>query len=340
MSRGWFPVILLGASLTAAGLRAGDDVVVDGMSAKQPAEAVRFAAVNVNLAVGQIVVGQGVGIRQVEYDLAAMFDQKVFRRGRAVRPVRIVGGRIEQVGEGTVGSDTLEGLAELRRRALTRIAILERVCGLGGRQRAVLELAVESDLRRLAGEIDQVRRKYAGGKLQASAQGEHRERFRELQDDALACRSRIEHVWRQGSLLSAVSRGALSSDQVAAFEDWLTARRATRWEAMVRMALGWFDESALGLSAVQHDALLARLLADVPPLVVFDDVPWGATASRAGDLQTMVVAERLGRLDKAELQRLFDARQWLAIEQFIGHYGSPEVLQQLLVEQGVLEEQP
>jgi len=335
MRRTWMASVPL-ACLVAAMGRGGDDVVVDDVGRQQPAEVVRFAPVHVQM------LGAQQAIRQVEYDLVAMFDQQVFRRILVRRQARIVGGQIERVVEGPPAGDTLGRLGDLRRRAAARIAILEGVCGLDERQRAVLELAVESDLRRLAAEIDVVRRKYAGRKLQAAPQGDHRQLLQELRDDAVTCRSRIEQFWRKDSLLGSLAgsstAGVLSQDQQAAIADWLAGRRATRWEAMVRTVLGGLDESTLGLSTAQHDALFERLLADVPPLAVFDDLSAGSGLPRAVDLQTLVVVECLGRVETDDLRPLFDARQWLALEQFVEQHGSSVVVRQLLVEQGVLEE--
>lgn len=329
------------ATFSPAASRGGDDLVVDGPQDAQPVETVRFAPVEVRL------LGGAAG-RAVEYDLGAMFDQHVFRRtggdvivigGAGPRPVGLVDERsIIEADDGSVPGDTLARLANLRRLAAGRIAILDQVCRLDDAQREVLCLAVESDIRRLATEVDAVRRKYAGQRLQAT-RGIDRERLQALRDDAAACRRRIDHVWRSGSLLGSVSLGALSPAQLEVFRGWLAGRRAVRWEAMVRQVLGQLDESVLGLSEAQHAAILERLLGDVPPLAVFDAAWAGATGPRSGSFQVMLVVSRLGRLDREALRPLLDPRQWAAVEQVMGQHGGPEEVEALLVEQGVLEEE-
>lgn len=325
---------LIAAAVMAAavGLRAGDDLVIDGTSAEQPDEIVRFAP----------VVAHGIGGRLnpiTAYDLGALFDQHVFQRPGVRRQVRLINGRM--VVEGNASSpvgETLAQLASLRPLAERRIETLDLVCRLAESQRNVLRLAAESDLRRLAGEIDLMRRNYFGQQLSATPQGIDRERLQAVRDDAVACRRRIDQFLQSGSLLSSVSFGMLSPSQQSALETWVAERRTTRWEAMARTVLAQVDESVLGLSETQHDTILGQLLADVPRLQVFDD-PWERpTGSKPADFQTLLVLSRLSRLDQAALRRVCDPRQWLALEQLMDQQGSPEAVEQLLVDQGVLEE--
>jgi uncharacterized protein YggL (DUF469 family) len=323
---------LLAAVAVAVGLRAGDDLVVDDVSVEPPAETVRFAP----------VVGHGLGGRPggiTEYDLEALFDQHVFRRLGGLRPVGLVNGRMVVKGDAAApAGETLERLAFLRPLAERRIETLDRICGLTEPQREVLRLAAESDLRRLAGEIDLVRQKHVGQRVPATPLGIDRERLQAVRDDAAACRRRIEQIFRPGSLLCSVSLGMLAPSHRSAVEAWLAARRKTRWEAMVRTVLGQVDTTSLGFSADQHDTILQHLLADVPALEVFGDASEAATSARTADFQTLLVLSRLKRLDQASLRKLCDPRQWSALEQLMGQHGDPEAVEQLLVAQGVLEE--
>jgi hypothetical protein len=320
------------AAIAAGGLRAGDDLVIDGVAVEQPAEIARFAP----------VVGHGLGRRPggiAEHDLESLFDQHVFRRPSAVRQVRLVNGRMVIKGQATgPAGGTLELLAFLRPLAARRIETLERICRLTESQREVLRLAAESDLKRLAGEIDLVRRKHVGQRVPATPRGVDRERLQAVSDDAVACRRRIEQMFRPGSLLCSVSFGMLAPPQRSALEAWLADRRRTGWEAMVRTVLAQIDESSLGFSAQQHDRLLGQLLADVPPLEVFGDRQETFTSSHTADFQTLLVFSRLKRLDQMALRSICDPRQWSALEQLMGRQGDPDVVEQLLVAQGVLEE--
>jgi hypothetical protein len=325
-------LLTLVLAAAAVGLHAGDDLVVDGVSVEQPAEVVRFAP----------IVGHGLGRRPggvTEYDLEALFDQHVFRRLNAVRQVRLVNGRMVIAGQATrPAGETLERLAFLRPVAERRIETLDGICRLTESQREVLRLAAESDLKRLAGEIDLVRRKHVGQRVPATPRGVDRERLQAVRDDAAACRRRIEQIFRPGSLLCSVSFGMLAPPQRSALEAWLADRRRTGWEAMARTVLAQIDESSLGFSAAQHDQLLGQLLADVPPLEVFGDRLETVASSQTTDFQYLLVLSRLKRLDQAALRSICDPRQWSALEQRMGQQGDPEAMEQLLVAQGVLEE--
>jgi hypothetical protein len=309
----------------------GDDIVLEEGRQEQPEETVRFAPVNVH------VLGGPAG-RVAEYDLEAMFDQQLFGGGRGLRQVRVVAGRMVV---GTPGEsdalDTLARLADTRSLGEQWIATLTRVCGLTPRQQAILRMAVESDLRRVAGEIDAARLNYAGQRMPATAQGLDRERLQRLREEAVACRRQIDRLWQTGSLFASVSLGMLSPEQRAALEDWLADRRAVRWEAMVRLVLGQFDETVLGLSDQQHAALLEPLLADLPPLVVIEAVAPGTAGTKFSNFQTLLVSHRLGRLDRAALRPLFDPRQWAALETLLSQHGEAADVARLLVEQGILE---
>ncbi len=325
------PLTVLATLAVAARASGGDDMVVEGGLSPQPEETVRFAPVQVH------VLG-GPGGRRAEYDLEVMFDQQLFRGTRGVRQVQVVGGRmVIQASPAAVADDTLARLGGMREVGEERIATLDRVCGLSVAQQDGLRMALESDLRRAAGEIDRVRQKYAGQRMPATPQGLDRERIETLRADALACRRRIDQLWRAGSLFASVSTGMLSDGQREMVESWLADRRAARWETMVRLVLGQFDDTVLGLSREQHAALLEPLLADVPPLVVFEDVPPGTTSTKFSNLQSLLVSHRLGRLDKAALRPLFDPRQWAALETLLGQHGEPADVARLLVEQGILE---
>ncbi len=326
-----FRSVTLVASGLAACARGTDDMVVGAGPPEQLEETVRFAPVNVHVLAGP-------GGRVAEYDLEAMFDQQLFGHGRGNRAVTITGRVVVDASGEVAARDTLARLAGMRSVGDGRIAALARVCGLSARQQAILKMAMESDLRRVAGEIDAVRQQYAGQRMVATAQGLDRERLQTLRDEAVACRRRIDRLWQTGSLFGPVSLGLLSPVQRAMLEDWMADRRAVRWEAMVRLVLERLDETVLGLTDKQHDALLEPLLADVPPLVVFDDPASGTAGSKVSNLQSLLVIHRLGRLDRAALRPRFAPHQWAALETVLARHGEPADVARLLVEQGILEQ--
>lgn len=327
------PACLVAAftALVAGGrLEASDDLVLESQPAVEPAETVRFFPVDGHVRVGPLN-------RLAEYDLEAAFDQHVFRRPGGGRQVRVIADRIVVDAEESVPpGSTLGRLKHLRRLGERRIATLDQVCRFTAEQREVLSLAVESDLRRLAGDIDAARRTYAGQR--STAEGMDRGLLERVRTDAETCRRAIERFGRAGTLLESVTLGLLDARQQAALAAWVAGRRASRWEAMVRTVLGQFDDSVLGLSGAQHGLLLEGLLADVPPLVVLNDTPAWSGASRAADFQAMLVVSRLQRLDQAGLRERLDPRQLVVLSHLMGQHGDVAAVEQLLVEQGILEE--
>ena len=114
--------------------------------------------------------------------------------------------------------DTLEKLAGVRARGEARIAALDRVCGLDPDQRQRLELALASDLQRLAVRIDVVRRKYVGREFSPAPGGIDREAVAALRADAMTCRRWLDDPFGSESLLSAVV------DEVAVVEQATTIK--------------------------------------------------------------------------------------------------------------------
>lgn len=322
--RGWAagPVVCLVAA-ACGGARAVDDEVGPVADGPQPVEAVRFAPVGNVQVIGQVRGG--------EYDLELLFDQQVFGRSLAVgmnNPF-VIREAMSKPDEGVLGK-----LAELRRRGEARLTRLKQVCGLSPEQQTAIGLALASDLNRVAGEIDSVRRTYVGQRIARQRLPLEQERIQSLQQDAARCRGLIERAFQQGSLVAAVGIGVLDPGQRRRLADWVAGRRATRWEAMVRIGLGRLDESLLGLSRRQHQAIVDLLLADVPPLKVLDD---DRLIRDPTTFQGMLVLARLGRAGAREVQPLLDPRQWAELERLVAQAGPSEAVERMLVEQGILE---
>ena len=308
------------------GARAADDQVGDTPDAVQPAETVRFAPA------GNVQV-MGLA-RPADYDLGLLFDQQAFGRARAAQAVVINNGVVIREALSSPDDSVLGKLTDLRRRGEARITRVEQVCGLSPEQRKVFDLALASDLRRVAGEIDAVRRNYVGQRIARQRLAVEQPRLQALQQDAIRCRTLIDHALHHGSLVSAVESGILESDQRHRLADWIAGRRATRWEAMVRLGLGQLDETVLGLSRRQHQALVELLLADVPPLAVFEDE---RQARDPTSLHGMLVLARLGRAGERAVRPLLDPRQWAELQRRTVQAGQPEAVERMLVEQGILE---
>jgi hypothetical protein len=321
-----------------SGVWAADDQVGDVPDAAPPAETVRFAPA------GNVQV-MGL-VRPADYDLGLMFDQQVFGRSRATQAVVVNNGVVINngviVNNGVVvnrappnADDSVLGkLTDLRRRGEARVARLEQVCGLSPEQRKLLDLALASDLRRVAGGIEAVRWKYLGQRIARQRLPVEQERLQAMQQDAIRCRGLIDRAFHHDSLVSVVEVGVLESDQRRRLADWITGRRATRWEAMVRLGLGQLDETVLGLSRRQHQSLVELLLADVPPLAVFEDE---RQARDPTSLYGMLVLARLGRAGERVVRPLLDPRQWAELQRRTVQAGQPEAVERMLVEQGILD---
>jgi len=292
---------------------------------------------------GEIVLGGNVRLigaqRPLLYDLGQLFDQQVF--GRPMRPfqagaVVIVNGAVVRQPEPPPSAEQADNLAAVRRRGARYVATLERVCRLEADQSRRLRIALESDLKRLAGEIAAVRSRYAGGKA-AAPQAADRELLTALRADAQACRQRLDAALGPGSLVAAVGRDVLEPGQEAAFDEWLAERRACRWRAVVGAVLLQLDESGLGLSQRQFTALEQGLLSEVPALEVMRDSTAPGVDGRLVRFQVPLVLSRLGR-QAAAWRPLVDPRQRARLEGLIEQAGDPAAVERLLVSQGILEE--
>ncbi|MEX0688059.1 MAG: hypothetical protein WD072_05275 [Pirellulales bacterium] len=320
---------LLGAVLASLPAPAADDRVIEQ---REPLSAGNDIIGGNNF----LVIGQP---RPVEYDLGRMFDQQVFAqpRGNVQRGnwLVIANGRLVQQPL-PKPADPAGDLATVRHRGERYITTIERICRLDPDQVRRLRMALESDLKRLASEIAGVRGKYTGGMV-AAALGLDRDLLATLRTDAQACRQRIETALATGSLMAVVSRDVLGPEQEAVFDEWLAARRAGRWRAMVAAVLISLDESGLGLSEKQFTALEQSLLASVPPLDVWRSTTGIALDSRIVRFQSPLVLSLLGRR-RADWQPLLDPRQQAHLDRLIEQAGDSAAVETLLVAQGILEE--
>lgn len=198
----------------------------------------------------------------------------------------------------------LARLAGLRREGVGRIELLTRSCGLREGQRAALGLALESDLRRAAGQIDAVRDRYLGGAAENLPGRES------LAQDVMACRGVIAATFGPGSLLALMVEDVLSPEQAEQRRHWRQERRECRWRATVAAALVALDET-IGLSSRQHEALESFLVDTPPPL------PVDGIAGPRPPLPVVLAFRRLASEDADRLSAVFDPRQWRALRTFV-----------------------
>ena len=258
--------------------------------------------------------GGNVMMRFPDQDLGQMFDSMAFP-GQGMPGGMIVVGNgqvISPEGPGQGAADPVAaGLAPVRRRAEARIATVDRIVGLSEPQRKKLQVAAETDLRRLADTVGETRARYAGRKVRMNPRGGFDEAtqktIQECQQDAARCRELVLAAGGRDSLLAKVVVGALDPEQGRKYEAVLEGRRACRWKAVVAAGLDQWDD-ILGLTQRQHAALEKLLLAD-PPTEDDDEPGVEAGQTPAGQ----VVGQRLAALGDGRLAELLDPRQRAAV---------------------------
>lgn len=283
----------LGVVLAIAAGRA-DDVVVD--------EA------------GGAAAGRGQGMVFGGADLVQMFDSQAF--GHGFQMAVVIGEQGRMPGRPPVDNDAhvAQRLEPVRQRLEARIKTVDRIVGLEDKQRKKLEIAAQSDLRRLTDTVAEVRAKYAGRTLTVDPRNggfgdEAQQVIKEVQQDATRCREVIGQAAGAGSLLAKVITGTLDEEQAKKYRAVMDGRRDCRWRAAVATVLEQLD-GTLGLSQQQHDRLTAALLA-APPSA--DEVAGEGLASSAPPI--VLVATRLAAAvdGKSELAAVLDPRQRAAV---------------------------
>lgn len=232
-------------------------------------------------------------------DIVRLFDAAVFATAEASAmriPVTVTGGVVRGGTHDDAHGDAITRLAGVRRQGMKRIDLAARTCGLSHLQRCTLEMALESDLRRVAGEIDAVRDGYIGA-------GRERLDHAAFEADVEGCRQVIARALGPGSLLARMVEDVLDPAQAEARQRWQHGRRESRWRATVAAALESLDES-LALSSSQYDAVEAFLLDVMPPLRV--DAVGGSRAP----LPVPLAYHRLASAEAGRLENVLDARQW------------------------------
>jgi hypothetical protein len=260
-------------------------------------------------------------------DLGSNFDTNVFQQsgngfslnhGRQ-RPSP-TGGDGDQVPE----SPTLGAARKLGEDRLTQI---ESVCSLAEAQRRKLRLAMESDIRRLAEEIDVERRKYQGVEVNFNDQAGQR-KWQQFQQDVQRCRQRLQALFDADSLFAKVLPTTLDAEQYGRLNAENAARRTHRWKALVATTLLKYDD-LLGLDQRQHEEIERLLLEREPALRI--DRPANRQDLHA---QQMLVSMVLSEVDGKQLQGIVSERQWKTLAQ-LAQQG--KAMRSYIEAQGLLE---
>ena len=244
-------------------------------------------------------------------DLGANFDANVFDRRtsgfvlQARMPARVVvrGGVLELDGGEHEESPTLE---RARQQGEAKLERIDRLCGLSEAQRLALHLALESDIRRVAEDVDATRATYRGLSVNIS-EPDGRQVWQRFQQDIQRSRRLLQDLFAADSLFAAALASTLDADQYTRLETETRAKRSFRWRAIVADIMLKFDDS-LGLTAEQHAAVEAVLLAH-EPLLRIDDGPRQSNAHA----EQMLVLLVLSQADQKLLRDTVSDRQWRSL---------------------------
>lgn len=275
---------LVAMAVCGAGVR-GDDVAVEEQPEAQPGGLVFRGAMP-------------------EYDLGQLFDSQAFG-GPMGMAVMINGGAAGGANQATAADEIAQRLEPVRRRAEAKIDTVDRIVGLADKQRKKLEIAAQSDLRRLSDAVAEVRAKYAGRTVKMAPRNggldeAGQKAMQQVQEDAQRCRQLVEAAGGPESLLAKVLVGTLDEPQATKYAAVMQGRAACRWKAVVAAGLAQCDDQ-MGFTQKQHDAVAALLVADVPAL----EEDQAASPLPAG----MQVAQRLQALGDDKLGAILDPRQ-------------------------------
>lgn len=261
-------------------------------------------------------------------DLGANFDANLLEQpgGFVLRGNGLRGRRPSPTGE-LAELDESAALARLRRLGHDQLARVDRTCTLSADQRRRLELAVESDARRLAAEIDAIRSAYVGTVANV-AEPDGQKKWQQFQLDVQRCRTQLQQAFAAGSLFSDVLGGTLDERQQASYDAETRSRRAFRWRAMVMPVLLKMDET-VGLDAKQHALIERLLLAAEPRLATVQ--PSGRRNAHA---EQMLVYLQLSRSDARAIREQLSERQWQAVSMMMNQ---GKAMRSWLDQQGLVE---
>jgi len=274
---------------------------------------------------GLVQNGQG----QQVHDLGQNFDANVFAaiNGRGVRGLQRQPPDKDRSAAATGPEMVLSKLEAVRQRCQTRLAGIDGICGLSAPQRRKLQLAIDCDLLRLAEDLDGVRRKYEGVRVDLNDAVE-RQRWQRMHEDVQTCRQRIEQLSRDDSLFAKALRQVLDPEQTAKLAAESQARREAYWRAIVASTMVQLHD-LLGLRRSQHEAIEKILLEKVPPLRLD-----GAPDHHVLNNPHMMVSWVVSVGDQARLQAAVNPGQWQDLSRLAAH---GKQMRQHLVQQGVLE---
>lgn len=298
-------MVVVAAALTVSVGRADDDRIEDAVAAASVRQE------------GQVI------------DLISNFDANLFEQANGL-VIRGGGPRLLRPSPtGTAEArDDSPALARLRRQAQEHVDRVDRTCGLSADQRMRLELALESDARRIAAELDATRARYAGVAVNFQEPNGQR-KWQEFQQDIQRCRAQLQQAFGKDSLFIDLLGEMLDGQQQADLDRETRSRRSFRWRAIVAPVLLKMDET-IGLDARQH-ALIERLLVDAEPRLVLDALLPGRRNAHA---EQMLVYHQLSQVDTRLVRERLSPRQWQAVSMMMNQ---GKAMKSWLDQQGIVE---
>ncbi len=243
-------------------------------------------------------------------DLGSNFDTNLFDRNGNSWTIR--GGGVVRIAiNGRVQVQTAEpkqaespALARARAAGMKRLERIESACDLSDAQRRRLELAIESDSHRFAGQIDAIRSRYLGRTINMNDRAGQKE-WHIFQQDVQRCREWLRRLYDEGSLFTSVLRTTLDERQLAEYLKEQASRRDYHWRALVAETLARLDDT-LALSETQHETLEKLLLERAPALRIEGESPTFNDSNLRRQIVFMVLAE----VDTKTLKAVVSERQW------------------------------
>jgi len=227
----------------------------------------------------------------------------------------------------------VESPAMARSRALGRHQLerIESACGITPRQRERLLLAMESDIRRFAAEVEAIREKYLGREINMNVPAGQKQ-WLAFQQDVRRCRDRMRGIFKEGSLFATVLASTLDAGQRDCLAAESAARRSFHWRAMVLETLVKLDD-ALGLDQSQHDVIQKVLMSREPALRIDSESLNRDDPNLRRNLVLMVLAGA----DRSPLRAALSPRQWQALSMMMNQ---GRAMRSWIDQQGVLDELP
>jgi hypothetical protein len=248
------------------------------------------------------------GQRFTREDLGSQFEQ-LLRRDWLREAIPAGGVPSPESGGGqSAVSATVSALDALGR---SRLAKIDGVCGLSPSQRRRLQLAVESDIRRLADDLKAARAKFDRTIIEIDRpHAESQRSVVEFQQVMQRLTERRRALLGRDSLLAKSLPTTLDADQLARLSADTAARRVRRWQVIVASYLDGID-TWLGLDQRQYDEIERLLLEKQPPLRVDEAVFISlAQQQQAEQVLAMLV---MSEIDGQRLQATLRERQWKAL---------------------------